>query len=122
MLLITGITAQDRRDSVRELADVSTKSYDDTSLDRKIENADAIAQALLQQTTPDNNMLSISNIQSAILIRIGIGGTENEGAVQELRETSKRIIQSINAQAPEQGAEYTGITSSILDKEDGDDF
>ena len=122
MLLITGITAQDRRDSVRELADISTKSYNDSQLDRKIENADEIAKTLLQRSTADADLINVSNIQTALLIKAGIADSENNESVRELRETSKRLVQSANGSAPEQTAEYTGSTNGILTKNEGDDF
>lgn len=102
MILIDGITEADRRASIRELADVSDQIYTDDRLDRKIAEADAMAQTRLQSTEPTRNMVTVSNLITAKLISIGIGNEENNARITEINQTTEKIIESENNKAPEQ--------------------
>lgn len=141
MLLIDGITKQDRRNRVRELADVDTmvlaytdpskpeykteeqydteamnldfleqfptyKDYVNNPLDRKIENADDIALSMMQETKSSRTTITVSNLLTSVLIRLGIGDDTNSNIAREQRELITEIISAKNDKLPEQNKVY----------------
>ena len=111
MILIDGITIQVRRDAIRQLADISDKSYSDTQLDAKILNGDDLAQTWLQEDTASRTLITLSNIITAKLIRMGIGGTENTEAVRQLNDMAAKIVTTYNEKGDSQNKSIFGFTS-----------
>lgn len=137
MLVIDGITPQNRRDRVRELADIDdmiltrdpkdddylteeeydTKSQTDNDflvqfptytdflndpLDRKIQNADDIAKSMMQEDQVNRTTLTVSNLLTSVLIRLGIGDDTNSNIAREQRELITEIISAKNDKLPSQ--------------------
>ena len=113
MILIDGITEADRRARVREYANITTASYSDAELDRKILNADDMIQIRLQTTTPSRHMITLSNMQTAINILSGLGSSNYDSQIQNLKDTIKEMIESVNNMSPEQNAPTVMTTSGI---------
>ena len=103
MLLITGITEADRRERVRELANITVKSYTDNKLDKKILNADEIVQSLYQGADTTRNVITVSNLYAARLILTGIAQDgKYDAQITALKEMAEKIIEADNDIAPEQ--------------------
>jgi len=96
----------ERRERTRDLADISINAFNDAKLDVKIEAADQIALSLFGGLPSDDqrlaNLITVSNLQAAILIRIGIGGDENTEIIRELRKTCKDIVDAANNRTMQQ--------------------
>jgi len=110
MILITGITEDDRRERIKALANIP-KSYTDAKLDKIIDNADDIAQVRMQTEIPSRTLIVVSNLICAKLIRQGLPDSADE--VRSLEDQIMKIIESHNDKAPEQNAGTVLVTSGI---------
>ena len=113
MAIITGagITEADRRDSVRELADVTVAIYPDDDIDRRLENYDAVARqhfgvpaAHVIDGTEEyfRPLIVVANYLCAINIRQGIAGEDNVRVITDMIRIYKDVVASYHRQTPEQ--------------------
>lgn len=113
ILTTSEVTDSSRRSSVRELSDISLNAYNDTDLDRKIENADAIMlthynidNITTLDTIEQRNALTVSNMIAASLICIQAGETEDLDRADRLRTMYMDIIKARNRTNPVQSSRY----------------
>ena len=118
MIIGAGVTEAIRRETVRQLANMSTNLYNDTRLDEKILNADAIATIMWPGNivpTDDTYLrvfMTVSNIEAAIQILSGIDGDMERQMVRDYRTRCKDIMMAVTDRAPEQNAEVVRSESS----------
>ena len=93
MLTSPEITAEIRRKTIRDLADISAATFVDDDIDARVENADAIALTYFQVADPAaltgdepffRNMITVSNLITSALIRQGLGGIDNTRVAKHL--------------------------------------
>ena len=121
--MITGgaITADVRRESIRELAGITAATLNDDDLDRKVPMWDSVARSYfgvvgveLDGTEPYfNNLITVSNLHASAAIRQGIGGADNIAAAADQLRLAKDVIAANNRIAPEQGDAVIAGTSGI---------
>ena len=119
MIVTDTITEEDRRDTIRELSDVTSKSYDDTKLDRKIKIGDTEAQAWLQTTEASDIVVIVSNYVTARNIRLGIGDTDNQNAARDLMSQAKDLVKAHNDKADVQNDPYIVYSQGINSESTG---
>ena len=99
VLLADGVTIENRRKNVCQLADVSANSYPDADMDQKIENGDSIMLSFYNQEPTDTitkNMILVSDMFTAWLIRIGPGDNQNVTTAGLLEKMAMTIIKADN--------------------------
>ena len=111
MLTTDNFDASARRIAVRELADITSKSYNDDKIDAKISIGDTEAQVWLQSTNTTDTTVVVSNYLTARNIRLGIGDNDNQNAARDLMNNAKKLIEAHNNKAPEQN-EHVLLSSS----------
>ena len=112
-LFTTNITLEERRDLVRQLCRITSKSYNDAELDAKMDIGDVEAKAWLQTTTTTDELIIISNYITARNILTGIGGDRNLRAAQEYTTNVKNLVKATNNKADGQNAPDTLLSSGI---------
>ena len=111
MLTTDNFDASARRNAVRELADITSKSYNDDKIDAKISIGDIEARVWLQSTNTTDTTVVVSNYLTARNIRLGIGDNDNQNAARDLMNNAKKLIEAHNNKAPEQN-EHVLLSSS----------
>jgi len=114
----TNYSEAQRRNNIRELSDTSVNAFDDAKIDPKIENADSLTEAMWPGNAVPSDahgqrmFIITSNINAAILIRVGIGGEENDVAIRNLQKMCKDIIASVSDRTPEQNEQSAELYGS----------
>ena len=106
------ITVDIRRRSVRTLADITSVTMNDATLDEKIEPWDEVARTYFQvqgQTLDGSeayfkNLITVSDLLTSIAIRQSIGGRDNIDVAKDQTTLFKSIVNSQNKKEMEQGA------------------
>lgn len=114
------ITEDTRRKTVRELAAISSVTYDDDELDARIENADQISKTYFNVSTEltgdepfFRNLITVSNLITSVLIRQSIGGSDNTAVAKDQAMLYKSIVNAQNQKEPEQGGQILERTAGI---------
>ena len=102
MLVTDSFDASARREAVRQLSDITDKSYNDDKLDAKITIGDAEARVWLQTTETSDTLIVLSNFLTARNIRQGIGDNDNQNAARDLMTNAKALVEAYNEKSPEQ--------------------
>lgn len=123
MAIITSdaITADNRRARIRELADITSVTIDDGTLDARIEHWDevAITQFQLQGQTPDTsaayfrNLITVANLLTSVSIRQSLGGQDNMLVAKDQTELWKSIVLAQNLRGEEQGTDTILKTTGV---------
>ena len=110
-----------RRDTIRDLADITSSTMDDDTLDEKIKSWDEVARTYfgvqqidLSGTEPYfRNLVTVSNLLTSVAIRQGLGGSMNISVAKEQITQYMSIVSAQNRKAPEQGEAAIKKTSGI---------
>ena len=121
MLVSAEITAEERRNNVRDLADISLATFTDTELDYRIKNADDVALSYFQVSADDltgnepyfRNLITVANLIASTLIRQGLGGIDNTTVAKEQGIMYRSIVSAYNKKEPSQSVEGIGKTGGI---------
>ena len=96
------ITAEERRKTIREMANITINAYPDIELDRRIIIADQAARMCyagntIPTDTDDKIMyIHISNLETAIAILTGIGKTSSLEMVKIYMDEKKQAMKGIS--------------------------
>ena len=98
--MITSVASPDteRRVRTRNLAGISTQSYDDTALDIKIEAADAYVTLLFGSVPTDaarlEAFITASNLYASVLICSGIDGPEIDARIRDQKMQINDLVKA----------------------------
>lgn len=114
------ITEEIRRKTIRELADISSATFDNDELDARIENADQISKTYFNANSEltgeedyFRNLITVSNLITSVLIRQGLGGGDNIAVAKDQTVMYRSIVNAQNKKEPEQGQEIMTKTAGI---------
>ena len=111
ILTSDAITADNRRARIRELADITSVTINDGTLDERIEYWDEVAKTYfqLQGQTPDpaadyfRNLITVANLLTSVSIRQSLGGTDNMLIAKDQTTLWRSIINAQNEREAEMG-------------------
>lgn len=130
MITSSTIPEEDRRTAVRELSHISSASYADAALDRKIEDWDDTALAYFGAQgvtlTGDElyfkSLIKVANLLTAIAILAAIGTIESIATAKEYATLYRSIVKAQHKREPEQNAYHLEVTRGIDRYEPRGDF